>query len=127
MGAFIASGIYRIFTHVYSVPSDQFPIPLAHMGANTARLVGGGDLPNGVGPVVLGVFILSASLRILSLVAGNKHWKAWVPSAVAMSIGKIAFYALIILAQLSLPCHRHVHPTIHNAGEPRWSGFASLF
>ncbi|AEO66440.1 uncharacterized protein THITE_2143998 [Thermothielavioides terrestris NRRL 8126] len=87
IGAFIGSGIYRLFTSVYAIPSANFAAPLAYMWANTARLANGGELPRGVWPFMLSAFIASACLRILSLAAGTSRWRVWVPSGVAISLG----------------------------------------
>ncbi|KAH6635093.1 OPT oligopeptide transporter protein-domain-containing protein [Chaetomium sp. MPI-SDFR-AT-0129] len=87
IGAFIGSGIYRLFTAVYSIPGPNFSAPLAYMWANTARLAKGGSLPKGVWPFMLSAFTASACLRILGLVAGTRRWRIWVPSGVAISIG----------------------------------------
>lgn len=87
IGAFIGSGIYRLFTSVYTIPGPNFSAPLAYMWANTAQLANGGSLPNGVWPFMLSAFTASACLRILSLVAGTRRWRIWVPSGVAISIG----------------------------------------
>jgi uncharacterized oligopeptide transporter (OPT) family protein len=87
VGAFVGSGIYRLFTVAYNIPSEHFPVPLAFLWANTARLVNGGDLPQGVGATSIAAFFLSGGLRLLRLVAGEKGWRNWVPSGIAMSIG----------------------------------------
>ncbi len=88
IGCFVGSGIYRLFTAVYAIPGPEFPIPLAYMWANTARLASGGDLPRGVMAFAIGGFFVSAALRALSLAGGqNQRWKAWVPSGIAISVG----------------------------------------
>ncbi|KAF2758784.1 OPT superfamily oligopeptide transporter [Pseudovirgaria hyperparasitica] len=87
IGVFVGSGIYRLFRAAYTFPSAAFPVPLAHLWANTARLANGGSLPNGAWPVMIGALVLSALLRILNLVGGSAKWTLWVPSGVAMSIG----------------------------------------
>ncbi|KAK4146101.1 OPT oligopeptide transporter protein-domain-containing protein [Dichotomopilus funicola] len=87
IGAFIGSGIYRLFTAVYTIPSPNFSAPLAYMWSNTARLADGGSLPKEVWPFMLLAFTASACLRILGLVAGTRRWSIWVPSGVSISIG----------------------------------------
>lgn len=88
IGVSVCNGIYRLFTITYEIPGDDFPLPLAHMWTNTPRLAAGdGRLPQGAMPVVLAGFLLSAGLRVLGNIAGDRHWKVWVPSGTAISIG----------------------------------------
>ena len=98
LGAVIGSGIYRLFTAVYSIPSKDFPVPLAYMWANTARLASGGEVPKGVIPSTFAAFLLSACLRIALLVTNRKQWKNLVPSGVAISIGMTLNFNSITLS-----------------------------
>ncbi|KUJ14031.1 OPT superfamily oligopeptide transporter [Mollisia scopiformis] len=87
IGCFIGSVIYRTFTAVYSIPSKEFSIPLAHMWVNTARLAKGGDLPKGVVPFAIAALFILACLRAICITAGQRRWTSWLPSGVAISIG----------------------------------------
>jgi uncharacterized oligopeptide transporter (OPT) family protein len=87
LGAFVGSGIYRLFTRVYEIPSVQFPVPFAYMWANTARIAAGGQLPNGVKECFWVMFALAAALRTVAVVAGKQPWAKWIPSGVAIAIG----------------------------------------
>lgn len=87
IGAFIGGGIYRAFTILHSIPSKEFPVPLAYLWANTSRLASGGELPPGVVACSLAALCISASLRVLSIMLEGKRLKSWVPSGVAISMG----------------------------------------
>ena len=89
IGCFVGSAIYRFFTAVYSIPRKDFSLPLAHMWINTARLANGNDLPKGIVPFALAAFSISACLRVICLAAGKRRWAIWLPSGVAISIGKV--------------------------------------
>jgi uncharacterized oligopeptide transporter (OPT) family protein len=89
IGAFIGSGIYRLFTTVYQMPNHFFPIPYAYMWTNTARLVyGTGGLPDGVALCTSITFFLSAFLRVSRYMVKDRRWAQWIPNGTAMSIGK---------------------------------------
>lgn len=87
IGALVGSGIYRFLTVTCDIPSLHFPIPFAHMWVNTARLVNGGTLPQGVALCGLIAFLISACLCSLSLAAAERSWRVWVPSGVGLSMG----------------------------------------
>ena len=76
----------RLFTTIYNVPSTDFPVPLAYMWVNTARLANGGGLPEGIVPFATVAFCTSALLRALRQFLGQR--RSWIPSEVAISIGK---------------------------------------
>jgi uncharacterized oligopeptide transporter (OPT) family protein len=86
-GAFLGATVYRIFTLAYKVPSDRFPVPLALLWINMARLVTEKDLPPGLGVISVFAFVLAAGLRVFRIALRNKGWGRWIPSGTAVSIG----------------------------------------
>ncbi|KAI0811537.1 OPT oligopeptide transporter protein-domain-containing protein [Xylaria sp. FL0064] len=87
IGSFIGSILYRLLTRLFTIPSTDFPVPLAYMWVTTARAANGHDVPNGVLGVAVVAFTVSAFFRMLSIHASQKAWRRWVPSGVAISIG----------------------------------------
>ncbi|KAI0114144.1 OPT oligopeptide transporter protein-domain-containing protein [Nemania sp. FL0031] len=87
IGSFIGSIIYRLLTRLFTIPSTDFPVPLAYMWVTTARAANGHGIPKGVLGFSVAAFTVSALFRLLSIYAGQKSWKKWVPSGVAISIG----------------------------------------
>jgi uncharacterized oligopeptide transporter (OPT) family protein len=112
LGAFVGSGIYRVFTRVYEIPSAQFPVPFAYMWANTARLAAGGQLPDGVKECFWVMFGLAAALRVMALVAGKRSWAKWIPSGVAIAIGILP---PSLWLTFPLNCSRNVPATACNS------------
>ncbi|KAI1500438.1 OPT oligopeptide transporter protein-domain-containing protein [Biscogniauxia marginata] len=87
IGCFVGTGLYRLFTVIYRIPSTNFPVPIAYMFVNTARLANGGDLPEGVSYFLVAAFFVSAILRTITIQFPKSRWKKWIPSAVAISMG----------------------------------------
>lgn len=86
VGTVVGSCVYRFFTLVYNVPSQTFPMPMAYLWMNTARLVSGGSLPDGAATFTIVATALAAFFRLQSLIFETKGWRVWIPSVVAMSV-----------------------------------------
>ncbi|KAJ1915407.1 OPT super [Mycoemilia scoparia] len=97
--AFIAAGIYKLYTTVYEIPGPQFPAPTAQVWLDMARLVNGHPLPTNVVPFAISFAALFAVLSVLKSVVisrlsknpQNEDRKAfvnrWWPSGIAFAIG----------------------------------------
>jgi len=89
MGAVLCSCMYKVFTAVYTVPSEMFLVPQARLWIATAQLAYGQGLPEGVGPFAVTGFVVSAGLAVVRAGAGRKGWVECVPSGIAIGIGKL--------------------------------------
>ncbi|CAM6000688.1 unnamed protein product [Sphagnum balticum] len=89
VGAFVASSIYRLYTTMYLVPGDLFPVPNAHMWISSAKLVAGSGLPEGVWSFAVGATALSAICSLVRIVFGHKTWSQLLPPATAVAVGKL--------------------------------------
>lgn len=123
IGCFVGSGVYRLFIIIYDIPNTRFPIPLAHMWARTARLVQGGDFPDGVGPFLVAGLVLSAILRFCTSTLAGRRWATWIPSGVAMSIGKRQCTCSLLPPLIIC---RNVRPTVGDSREIYWSRITAL-
>ncbi|KZL66363.1 oligonucleotide transporter [Colletotrichum tofieldiae] len=87
VGSLISMLVYRLYTNAFHFPSDDFPMPSAHILISTARLVYGQGLPSGLIGFGVMASILGATFKIA------KGWKrislisSWVPSSVALAAG----------------------------------------
>lgn len=89
VGAFVSSAIYKLFTSVYTIPSDVFRIPNAHLLLLTARLVYGKGLPIGVWPFALASLLISACCGILRVATLHRWWNVFIPNGVSIAIGEL--------------------------------------
>ncbi|KAJ1959025.1 OPT super [Dipsacomyces acuminosporus] len=99
---FISAAAYQLYNKVYTIPSQQFPVPTGQVWLDMARLVNGQALPTKVWPFVVGFAVLFAVLPCISLwieYSGRKSFKLgkwtvptstvqrWWPSGIAFAIG----------------------------------------
>ncbi|KAF9433962.1 hypothetical protein BGZ76_008755 [Entomortierella beljakovae] len=101
---FISTGVYKLYSSAYELPSRQFPVPTAKVWLDLARLVNGHSLPDHIVPFILGFSILFAGLTILTAVyndaailkklekhgrgnGGRPWWLKYIPSGIAFAIG----------------------------------------
>ncbi|KAL1994209.1 hypothetical protein VTN49DRAFT_2878 [Thermomyces lanuginosus] len=91
-GAVLSTIVYRLYTHVYDVPGEQFQVPTAYVWIFTARLVTGQGLPRMAWTVSMifgGIFVLTTILRII-FSAGTRKTKdivPYIPGGVAVAVG----------------------------------------
>ncbi|KZL83814.1 oligopeptide transporter, partial [Colletotrichum incanum] len=96
VGSLISMLVYRLYTNVFYFPSDDFPMPSAHILISTARLVYGQGLPSGLIGFGLTASIIGATFKI------TKDWKrlsmisSWVPSSVALAAGMYIMPEMIL-------------------------------
>ncbi|RYP41074.1 hypothetical protein DL767_001235 [Monosporascus sp. MG133] len=86
-GAFISCGIYKLYASQYPIPGPLFQVPAAFVVFNTAKLLLGRGLPEGVAPFVLGALILSAIATIVKMRYSTRWWQRFIPSGVSFAIG----------------------------------------
>ncbi|KAJ2717216.1 OPT super [Coemansia spiralis] len=97
---FITAGAYQLYTHVYPIPSAQFPVPTAQVWMDMARLVNGHPLPPHVWPFAVVFACVFAALPIAALWLGDGPvvtvgpWqlqtavvRRWWPSGIAFAMG----------------------------------------
>ncbi|KAF9977517.1 hypothetical protein BGZ73_005788 [Actinomortierella ambigua] len=98
---FISTGVYRLYSNAYSLPSSTFPVPTAQVWLQLARLVNGQSLPPHIGPFIWSFAVLFAALTLISSIFSDtsllktkdgqpRHrpdWVAWIPNGIAFAIG----------------------------------------
>ncbi|KAG0237659.1 hypothetical protein BGW41_008324 [Actinomortierella wolfii] len=98
---FISTGVYRLYSNAYTLPSDTFPVPTAHVWLQLARLVNGQSLPQHTGPFIWGFAALFAVLTLITSIFSDTaflkkkngqprtrpEWVTWIPNGIAFAIG----------------------------------------
>jgi OPT family oligopeptide transporter len=95
VGAVVSAAVYKLYTHVYTVPGPQFQVPTAYVWVFTARLVTGEGLPPhsalwaGGFAIVFAVFtIIRTRLTILRMRGEPEKWYApLIPGGIAVAVG----------------------------------------
>jgi uncharacterized oligopeptide transporter (OPT) family protein len=89
-GTLIATLVYKIYTSVKEIPSEEFGIPEAHMWLVGAKLIYQQGLPARALDFAIGAFLIGAVFSILRILGSirNHWWRGLVPSGVAVAIGK---------------------------------------
>ncbi|KAL8831926.1 MAG: hypothetical protein Q9170_005088 [Blastenia crenularia] len=87
-GTLIATLVYRIYTSAGKIPSTEFGIPDGRLWLVAARLVYQQGLPPQAFKFAIGAFAFGAALSILRILALKRWWKDFLPSGIAMAIGK---------------------------------------
>ncbi|EXJ85023.1 hypothetical protein A1O3_05698 [Capronia epimyces CBS 606.96] len=86
-GAIVASGLYKLYTSVYSVPGDIFQVPSAYVWHASAALAVGEGLPSHA-PVFAGVTAaIFACFAVLRIVYGQSKWRPFIPMGIPFSVG----------------------------------------
>ena len=86
-GALISTLVYRAYTSIKKIPSDEFGVPDAHIDLVAARLIQQQGMPSRAFEFAIGAFCLGAVFSALKIVGFKKWWGDFVPSSVAMAIG----------------------------------------
>ncbi|KAJ2442030.1 OPT super [Coemansia sp. RSA 2440] len=99
---FVTAGAYLLYSRVYEIPGEQFPVPTAQVWLDMARLVNGHPLPEHVTPVAIAFAVLFVALPIGAALVGRStsvHMKIgpwmvqkstvqrWWPSGIAFAMG----------------------------------------
>ena len=87
-GTIIATLVYRIYTSVKTIPSDEFGVPDAHLWLVAAKLIYQQGLPPRALDFATGAFFIGAAFSMLRILASNRWWQYLVPSSIAMAIGE---------------------------------------
>lgn len=88
-GAVVSACIYRLYTHVYTIPDATFQMPTAFVWIFTARLVTGSGLPEKAADaagIAAAVFAVSTIARTYAQARGKK-WLSYIPGGIAVAVG----------------------------------------
>ncbi|KAF2432945.1 oligopeptide transporter-like protein [Tothia fuscella] len=92
VGAVVSAAVYKLYTHVYTIPGDLFEVPTAYVWVFTARLVTGQGLPPMVAEwaLVSGlIFAVATAARVWA--RSQSGWKRrltnWIPGGIAVAVG----------------------------------------
>jgi len=92
VGAVLSAAVYKLYTHVYTIPGGLFEVPTGFVWIFTARLVTGQGLPPHVPTWALGsgaIFAVATIIRTWS--RSSTGWKrkltAFVPGGIAVAVG----------------------------------------
>ncbi|KAI9696088.1 MAG: hypothetical protein M1836_005919 [Candelina mexicana] len=90
VGAIVSAVVYKLYTNVYKVPGDLFQVPTGFVWLFAARLVTGKGLPEMAGQFALGAGVIFAVGTALRVSGHDKGWQCWIPSGIAVAVGKIS-------------------------------------
>ncbi|KAF2116241.1 OPT oligopeptide transporter protein-domain-containing protein [Lophiotrema nucula] len=94
VGAVLSAVVYKLYTHVYTIPGGLFEVPTGYVWVFTARLVTGQGLPPMVKEWASGaavIFAIGTGFRVWG--NGRKRvglsgwWVDWVPGGIAVAVG----------------------------------------
>lgn len=91
VGAVVAALVYKLYTHVYTIPGGLFEVPTGFVWIFTARLVTGKGLPEKVAEWAAGfgaVFAVTTALRTYGNSSGRPWLASWVPGGIAVAVGE---------------------------------------
>ncbi|TKA78290.1 hypothetical protein B0A55_04753 [Friedmanniomyces simplex] len=96
VGAVVSASVYKLYTHVYTIPGGLFQVPTGYVWIFTARLVTGQGLPPHIPVFAAGaaaIWALLTALRIygnsVAQPSGSKgaSWVPYVPGGIAVAVG----------------------------------------
>ena len=87
LGAFVATGLYKLYTTALAVPGDLFQIPAAYGSVSAVRLAWGEGLPPRCAEVSVAFAGVTALVTILKIRYANSGWCKYLPGGVAFSVG----------------------------------------
>jgi uncharacterized oligopeptide transporter (OPT) family protein len=88
VGVLLATSLYKIYTSVKHIPSDEFSVPDAHIYLVASRLLRQQGLPPQALNCAIGAFVFCAIFSIARIIGKRYWWRELVPSGVAMGIGE---------------------------------------
>jgi OPT family oligopeptide transporter len=98
-GALVSVAFYRLYSFVYPIPGDMFPVPAAYVWITTSRLVLGEGLPEKAGVFSIAAAAIFALTTTVKLGYADRWWQYLIPSGVAFSIG--GPYPLVLSSPIS--------------------------
>ena len=90
VGAVVSAFIYRLYTSVYEITGDLFPVPTGYVWIFTARLVTGKGLPPMALQWALGAAIIFTISTIMRILGAGKRWHPYIPGGIAVAVGKLS-------------------------------------
>jgi OPT family oligopeptide transporter len=98
-GAVLSALVYKLYTHVYTIPGGLFEVPTGYVWVFTARLVTGSGLPPMVKEWASGAAVIFAVITVVRVwgnsrkLAGKSGWWIdFVPGGIAVAVGQ--YFAL---------------------------------
>lgn len=95
VGAVLSALVYKLYTHVYTIPGGLFEVPTGYVWVFTARLVTGSGLPPMVKEWAMGaaaIFAVGTMVRVWGtarkMAGKNGKWIDFVPGGIAVAVGK---------------------------------------
>lgn len=94
VGAVLSAGVYKLYTHVYTIPGGLFEVPTGYVWIFTARLVTGKGLPPMVKQWAGGAAVIFAA-GTMARVWGHARkrtglsgwWVDFIPGGIAVAVG----------------------------------------
>jgi uncharacterized oligopeptide transporter (OPT) family protein len=94
VGAVLSAVVYKLYTHVYTIPGGLFEVPTGYVWIFTARLVTGKGLPPMVKEWATGaavIFAVGTMLRVWGNVRKQSGKSGWwidfIPGGIAVAVG----------------------------------------
>jgi OPT family oligopeptide transporter len=92
VGAVLSALVYKLYTHVYTIPGGMFEVPTAFVWVFTARLVTGQGLPPKVATWAAGFGILfAAATAARTWTRTQTGWRrkltGYIPGGIAVAVG----------------------------------------
>lgn len=89
VGAVVSACVYKLYTHVYAIPSGMFQVPTAYVWIFTARLVTGQGLPPKTPVFAAGAAAIWAALTALRIYGNARKatWVPYIPGGIAVAVG----------------------------------------
>lgn len=95
VGAVLSAVVYKLYTHVYTIPGGLFEVPTGYVWVFTARLVTGQGLPPMVKEWAAGaaaIFAVGTMLRVWGNIRKQRGLAGWwidfIPGGIAVAVGK---------------------------------------
>lgn len=103
VGAVLSAVVYKLYTHVYTIPGGLFEVPTGYVWIFTARLVTGKGLPPMVKEWAAGaavIFAVGTMFRVWGNTRKQKGLSGWwidfIPGGIAVAVGKLIFQSLAL-------------------------------
>ncbi|EFQ95381.1 hypothetical protein PTT_06643 [Pyrenophora teres f. teres 0-1] len=94
VGAVLSAVVYKLYTHVYTIPGGLFEVPTGYVWVFTARLVTGTGLPPMVKEWASGAAVIFAVGTVIRVWGNNRKqrglsgwWIDFVPGGIAVAVG----------------------------------------
>ncbi|KAI9779864.1 MAG: hypothetical protein M1839_007177 [Geoglossum umbratile] len=102
-GTLVATLVYRIYTSLKKIPSEEFGIPDAHIWLVAARLIYQQTLPPRVLAFAIAAFVIGAVFSVLRILGSNRWWRDLVPSGEQWPLVRSAFPSSLLNSDECLP------------------------